>query len=84
MTGSSFPRTSGFRITRRPSAKHPTNARNCRELLQSIPQYGGSYSIKPDGTQRGASDPRLSSAELNEMEKKLDAILEKLGEQKKR
>ncbi len=64
--------------------KAPAEHRELPESLQSIPQYGGSYSTKPDGTQRGNSDPRALERKLNEMEKKLDTILEKLGQPKKR
>jgi len=50
------------------------------EGLQAIPQYGGSYTTRPDGTPKGASDTRSLERKLNEMENKLDSILKKLDE----
>jgi protein involved in polysaccharide export with SLBB domain len=74
------PRAPNAQDPRKTAGKAQESRKELPEYLQSIPQYGGQYSTRLDGSHMGASDPRAMERKLNEMEKKLDTILKKLEE----
>ncbi len=78
------PQDIGFQNNEKAVGKAPDERKELPEFCRASHNMEARISIKPDGTQRGASDPKALERRLSEMEKKLDAILEKLGEPKER